>query len=203
MRWSIVQLTIDRIGRFVAIIVGYALLLLSIFVFLEILLRRFLNYSLQGVDEIGGYILAITCAFGFSYALLHRAHTRIDILLARVPPGLQAVLNLLAAAVLAGVASFMAWRAWATYLRTIELGSIAATPLQTPIWVPQTFWVAGLTLFAFTALLMALRGLYLLMRGPLEVNYALGPPTLQQEIEEEMEKAGMRDPRRDPDRSAP
>jgi TRAP-type C4-dicarboxylate transport system permease small subunit len=195
MRWHHLHNAVEGVSRLFAILVGYALLLLSIFVCLEILLRRFVGYSLQGVDEVGGYVLAVTCAFGFGYALLHRAHTRIDIVLARAPSAAQAALNVLALVILAAIAGFMAWRAWAVFRRSLELGSISATPLQTPIWIPQAFWIAGLMLFAAVALMLALRGLFLLFRGASAVNRELGPVTLQQEIEEEIEKAGVREPR--------
>ena len=49
------------------------------FVFLTwIIARKLFSYSLQGVDEIGGYVVAITGTFGFAYALINRTHTRIE-----------------------------------------------------------------------------------------------------------------------------
>ena len=64
---------------------GYILLLLSLVIVFEILARKLFSYSLQGVDEIGGYVVAGTGAFGFAYALIERTHTRIDIVLGHVP----------------------------------------------------------------------------------------------------------------------
>ena len=191
MRWQHVHDTVEVISRLFAILVGYALLSLSILVCLEIVLRRFFGYSLQGIDELGGYTLAATCAFGFGYALLHRAHTRIDIVLARAPGGAQAALNALALAVLAVVACFMAWRAWTVLLRSLELGSLAATPLRTPIWIPQSIWVSGFTLFATVAAMLVLRALYLLATDRGDLNRTLGPISLQQEIDEELGKTGV------------
>ena len=177
----------ERLSRAAAIVAGYALLGLSLAICVEIILRRTANVSLQGVDEIGGYVLAGTSAFGFAYALLHRAHTRIDIFLLRGGPRLQAALNLLAGFVLAGIAVFMAWRAYATFARSLDLGSVAATPLQTPIWIPQAVWLAGLVFFAAVATFLAVRGVVALFRGADEGNAVLGPLSLTQEIEAEIE----------------
>jgi hypothetical protein len=49
---------LDGATRIGAILSGYALLLLSLTICAEIVLRRLAAYSLQGVDEIGGYVLA-------------------------------------------------------------------------------------------------------------------------------------------------
>lgn len=179
------QMSADKFIRGTAILGGYALLGLSIAICLEIVLRRFAGVSLQGVDEVGGYVLAGVSAFGFAFALLHRAHTRIDIFLRRGGAPVQAALNLLNALLFAAVAIFMAWRAYATLARSVALGSIAATPLQTPIWIPQVIWFGGLVFFAAVASLLALRGLLRLDRGSDDVNAVLGPLSLSQELEAE------------------
>ena len=51
------------------------------FNFFEIIARKLFNHSLQGVDEIGGYVVAIIGTFGMALAAVERAHTRIDVLL--------------------------------------------------------------------------------------------------------------------------
>ena len=59
----------SRIG---ALACGYLLLFLSFLVGFEVVARKLFGFSLQGVDEIGGYILAILATIGFSYTLLRR-----------------------------------------------------------------------------------------------------------------------------------
>ena len=46
-----------------AIFGGYILLLLSFLIVTEIVARKFFSYSLQGIDEIGGYVVAVTGTF--------------------------------------------------------------------------------------------------------------------------------------------
>jgi TRAP-type C4-dicarboxylate transport system permease small subunit len=176
------------LGRAAAIVAGYALLGLSIMICAEIVMRRFIGVSLQGVDEIGGYVLAGASAFGFAYALLQRGHTRIDLVLQRVSAGPQAVLNVLAAVVIAAIAIFMAWRAHATFARSLELGSLAATPLQTPIWMPQLIWLSGLVFFAVVAVFFAFKALAAVPRGAAAVNEVSGTPSLSAEIDAELRR---------------
>ncbi len=176
---------LDGVTRIGAIAAGYALLLLSLTICAEILLRRLAAYSLQGVDEIGGYVLAGISGFAFAFGLMQKAHTRIDILLRAVPAWLQAVLNVASALIFAAIAVFMAMRAEATLARSLQFGSLAPTPLQTPIWIPQTIWLVGLTLFAVVAIFLAIRAVLALFQGAAAVNAVAGPPTLTEEIEAE------------------
>lgn len=178
--------------RLTAIIAGYALLGLSFAICAEILLRRLFAYSMQGVDEIGGYVLAATCAFGFAYTLLQRGHTRLDMLVHRSPPWLAVALNLLAAASMSAVATFMLWRGYVTFSRSWGLGSLAPTPLQTPTWIPQLIWVLGFALFAAVAWFMLIRALAALRDGPQAVNEVVGPVSLGEEIEAEVSERVVR-----------
>jgi TRAP-type C4-dicarboxylate transport system permease small subunit len=169
-----------------AVASGYALVGLSLFIFIEIVARKLFNYSFQGVDELGGYILAVVAAVGFGYALLERAHTRIDVLLVRLPTGPRAILNVVAALAIAAFASFMAWRAVAVLNETIEFQSLASTPWQTPLWIPQSLWVAGLIGFAIVAVVLFARSVILLARDPAKQDREVGVPGLHEQIDEEM-----------------
>lgn len=171
--------------RFLALIGGYALLLLSLLITVEILLRRFANVSLQGSDEMGGYVLAIVAAFGFSFTLLERAHTRVEILVERINPRTAAILNFISCAGTMLMALFIAWRGWATLMESIEYKSLSGTPLMTPLWLPQSVWVAGLLVFAVIATLVAFHALALLVRDWTRVNQFYGLKTLDEIIRDE------------------
>lgn len=178
---------IDATTRFFAILCGWACFTLSGLIGVDVISRKFFGFSLQGTDELGGYIVAITAAFGFSLALIHRSHTRIDVFLVQTPRLLLAVLNVVAMACTAGFAGFMAWRTWATLEESLEFGSLASTPWQTPLWIPQTIWVAGLAMFAAIAVSFAVHAVVLLFKSPDNLNRRYGPSSLKEEISVELE----------------
>lgn len=181
---------IEKAINLAAIGTGYACLGLCFLIGYEIIARRLLSHSVQGVDELGGYVLAITTGVGFASALLHRMHTRIDVAISHFPRIVQAILNTVAAALLAGFAVFMLLRAWDALQESIDFGSRSSTPLQTPLWIPQTVWVAGIGLFALIASAMALHSLLLLLRRRTDdVNNTYGPPSLMDEIDEQLADA--------------
>ncbi|MBN9470923.1 MAG: TRAP transporter small permease [Bosea sp.] len=172
-------------ARALSLIAGYLLLGLALLVTAEILLRRFMNFSLQGGDEFGGYVLAILAAFGFSYALLERSHTRVEILLERVGTGARSILNLISAWCVTVMACFMAWRAYAALSESIEYRALSGTPLMTPLWQPQILWFAGLLFFAVTSAAVALHASWLMARDRSGLNRFYGVKTLDEIIEEE------------------
>jgi TRAP-type C4-dicarboxylate transport system permease small subunit len=164
---------------------GWWLIALSVFTCVEMVARKFFRFSLQGVDEIGGYTLAVASALAFSGTLIHRGHTRIDFMVSRLPAGARAALNTLAMVSLAGMALFAVYRGWNVLSETLEFQSRATTPLQTPLWIPQSLWYLGWIVFAIVTVILAVHACLLLVRDPDAVNRAYGPPTLEEEIESE------------------
>ncbi|HYF07440.1 MAG TPA: TRAP transporter small permease [Acetobacteraceae bacterium] len=173
-------------ARLLAILSGWWLLALSVLTCVEIVLRKFFAMSVQGVDEIGAYTLAVVSAFGFASALMVKAHARVDFLLGRLPGFLRAVLNALAYVLLAVMAGYAAWRGWAVLEESLEFQARANSPLQTPLWIPQSAWLLGIGLFAAAAGAMAAHALMLLVTSWRRVNQLYGPLTLEEEIETEV-----------------
>lgn len=182
---------LNGLANAVAIACGWALLALCALTGYDIVARRLLNHSVQGVDEIGGYVLAITGSVGFAAALLNRMHTRIDLILAIMPARLRAVMNTIAAIALAGFAVFITQKALVTLIETLEFGSRASTPLQTPLWIPQSLWIFGIVLFAIVSCVMAVHAIWLLLRGKIDMlNKQYGNPSIDEETKASLTVAG-------------
>jgi TRAP-type mannitol/chloroaromatic compound transport system permease small subunit len=178
--------TLHRIVDFFAIACGWWLLGLSALTCVEMLGRKVFGFSLQGVDEIGSYTFAVVGAFGFSYALITRGHTRVDFLLSRFSGTQQAILNFTAMITLAAMGLFFVYRAVDVVSESVALGSTAATPLATPLWIPQSVWLLSYVVFALTALAAAGYAVAALARRNWGVlNRRYGPQTLEEEIESE------------------
>jgi TRAP-type mannitol/chloroaromatic compound transport system permease small subunit len=177
---------LERAIDVLVLAVGWWLIALSVATCVEMVSRKLFAFSLQGVDEVGGYTLAIVGAIGFSYTLITRGHTRIDFLVSKMPERARSVLNMLAMVTLAAMVVFAVSRGWVVLSESIEFQSHSTTPLQTPMWVPQSMWLTGWALFAVVAVTMAVHSLALLLRGRhAELNKAYGPQTLEEEIESE------------------
>ena len=183
--------TIEGVIAWGALVAGYALLLQAVITAFEIVARKLFNFSIQGVDEYGGYVLAITASLGFGYAAMTRAHTRVDVVLRLLSPLTRGVLHVAAQLILMAVAIAMLWYAYSALSETRLYGSVANSPLETPLWIPQTLWIAGFVLFALVATLLAGRAALLLWRGDIALLDAeYGPPTLEEELADLEDGAG-------------
>ena len=171
--------------EFLTLACGWWFIALSVATCVEMVSRKIFNYSLQGIDEVGAYTLAVTSAIGFSYALLHKAHTRVDFLVSKLPLPLRAFLNLAAMVTLAAMALFAVWRGYIVPSESIEFQSVSTSPLQTPLWIPHSLWFVGWALFATCAAILAGHAAVLFVRDKRELNRQYGPLTLEEEIEAE------------------
>ena len=166
---------------------GLVFVVLSFAVALEVTLRKVLNVSLQGVDELGGYALAVGSALAFSLALVARAHIRIALVHERLPRALRIPMNLVAVLSLAATAAALAVLAWFALADSIAMNSTAQTPWATPLRWPQSAWFAVLAVFAVVAIGSALRALGLALGGRAEaVDRAYGPRGTKEELQEEL-----------------
>ncbi|MBE0454911.1 MAG: TRAP transporter small permease [Roseovarius sp.] len=178
--------------RFFALLGGYAILGVAVFVSLEVVLRRTVGVSLQGADEFGGYALAAAAAFGFSYTLMLRGHTRIELVTERLPKRLAGLFDLLAMVTIASMALFLAYSGWVVMQESIEFRSLSGTPSQTKLWVPQAVWVGGLGLFALYAGTTAAHALWLAVTGNPDLVRWYGAKSLDEEILEEKQSVALR-----------
>lgn len=183
----------DALERWLGTVFGLIFVALSFLVAVETVMRKAFNMSLQGADELGGYSLAIGATIAFSLALMGRSHIRVDVFHDRLPQAVQRVLNWLSVVLLAGFAGLVAWLAWFVIRDSAEYKSVSQTPWATPLVIPQSAWVAGLTIFALVAFGYAVRATWLLVRGDgATLNREFGPRSTKDEVEEELEDLKVR-----------
>lgn len=183
----------NRINLVISCVFGYLCLVLSIFISLEVILRKFFFMSLQGADELGGYVLAITSCLAFIVALIGRNHIRIDLLHTHLPQRVQAVLNWLAIVSLSLFGVLLAWSAYGILRDTVSYHSTAPTPWATPLVYPQSLWFAGLAFFALLTVYYAARATLLLVTNRTDqLCTEFQPRATKHELQEELEDAARR-----------
>ncbi|RPH43020.1 MAG: TRAP transporter small permease [Burkholderiales bacterium] len=166
---------------------GAVFVLLSVAVAVEVTLRKVLNVSLQGVDELGGYSLAIGAGLAFALALVGRSHIRIDLVHERLPRAARLLLNVVAVASLAATAIALPVLAWFALSDSIAMNSTAQTPWATPLRWPQSVWFVVLSVFALVAVGSLMRLLGLALGGQLDrVDREYGPRGAKDELQEEL-----------------
>lgn len=176
----------ERISQFAAWGSGTILFLASIMIAVEVVLRKAFAISMGGADELSSYALAISCSWGFGYALFKKAHIRIDVIYVRVPPMVRNIMDLLALVLFGLYMVILSYFAFSVVSTSFSKSSVANTPLATPLWIPQGLWLLGIVGFTITIFLILTGTVYYLSTGRRsEANKLSGASTLDEEIEEE------------------
>ncbi len=180
-------------ARVVSIIFGCMLLIMSIMISVEIISRKVFGFSLQGADEISGYIMAIISCLAAGVAVIGRTHVRIDILYGFMGRGVKAAVNLLAAVSIAVLAVVLLYTAYPVVLDSIEYNSTAPTPLATPLVYPMVPWIVALCIFTIVSISYAIKAVLFLLRGDVDnLNRNFKPRAQNEELEEEVDDARKR-----------
>jgi TRAP-type C4-dicarboxylate transport system permease small subunit len=182
------QAAAEGISRIGAIIGGAMLLVASVLICIDITLRYTMSVTLGGADEISGYALAISSAWGFSAALLSRSHIRIDTVYVRLKSiKVRALLDLISLATLMGFFGMVTWYAWGVVKQSWVSDSHSLSAIEAPLVIPQGLWFAGLLFFVLLCALLLVRGLLAFMAGDYPGLFALiGSKSALAEAEEEI-----------------
>jgi TRAP-type C4-dicarboxylate transport system permease small subunit len=129
-----------------------ALFLMAMIVLIgaEAIARNLLGTSLQVTDEVGGYLLVAVTFLSMSVAEAHGAFHRVEFIQARLVERnrilSQIVFDLIALA--AGI--LVTWQLTRLALNAWRAEDVAPTPLQTPLWFPQSVMGIGMALLCFS-----------------------------------------------------
>ncbi|MCB1388685.1 MAG: TRAP transporter small permease [Rhodobacteraceae bacterium] len=157
-----------RFSRFSVWLFGAGYLLIAVATTGDVMMRSVFGISTPAIYEISEYVFAIATTWGFAYVLFNRAHVRIDVVYQRLGARLRAWLDLASLLALGAFVAVLTWRAWLTLDETLLFGSRSRTALQTPLWIPQSIWLAGLAFFLLCLIFMAIYVLLLLLRGQVQ-----------------------------------
>ena len=167
---------------------GGALILLAAFVVsFDVTIRKLFNISLGGADEFSGFALAIGSAWAFGFALLERAHVRIDSIYTILPRPVCAALDILGLTVFGIFMTLMAWQGTGVFMESVRNSTVTLSTIAWPLRYPQFMWIAGLWWFVVIVVLLWIRAVLTIVRGDfLLVQKQIGSKTVPEEVNEAM-----------------
>lgn len=180
-------------ARWCGIAFGVIMLALAMAITAETLLRKLFSFSLGGMDELGGYAMAICAPLAFSVALIERSHIRINLFQARMSVTVKALSNAMAMLSLSLLSLYLLYFTLVTLLDTRTYHSVAQTPWATPLVFPQLVWLAGMAIFALAALILAAQAGRLLIRRDWDsLNQRFSPDSLADQLQTELGELAKR-----------
>jgi TRAP-type C4-dicarboxylate transport system permease small subunit len=120
---------IAMVGCFVLVMLGIA--------------DRQLAFGLRGLDAYAGYCIAAALFLALPGTLQRGEHIRVTLLLQKVPPRLQAVLEAWCLAAGVGLALYLAWYACKLVWTSQVTHDVSPSSDATPLWIPQLAMALG------------------------------------------------------------
>jgi TRAP-type C4-dicarboxylate transport system permease small subunit len=115
----------------------------------EAIARNIFSTSLQITDEIGGYLLVATTFLSMSVAEAHGAFHRVELVQARLGQSARIVSQIVFDLMSLIASAFITWQLIRLVMNSWRSEDVAPTPLQTPLWLPQTMMAIGMLLLCF------------------------------------------------------
>ena len=118
----------------------------------EAIARNVFATSLQVTDEVGGYLLVAMTFLSMSVAEAHGAFHRVELIQARVRKKLRMISQIVFDLMSLGASALVTWQLTRLTLNSWRAEDVAPTPLQTPLWLPQSTMAIGMALLCFALL---------------------------------------------------
>ena len=147
---------LDRIVDGGGLVGGMFILLLVAIILWEVIVRYLLGQGTTWAVEISEYILLYFPFLVAAFVLKQEGHVRLDVILGRLKPKTQYLVNLISSIVIVIVCMFIMWFGVKVTLRLFENGDTTATALM----VPKFILVAVIPFGAFLLVIQSIRRAY-------------------------------------------
>lgn len=140
------------VERVCNLLCALSLLLLVVLVAVEVVTRNFMGFSFQVSDELGGYIVVGISFLSLSVCQVRGSYHHVEFLQARLSPRARAVSRVVFGLICLAMCIMLTWQLGRLAWNSHAAEDMAATPLLTPLWIPQLVMPLGLAAVTFSLL---------------------------------------------------
>ncbi|MFC1971253.1 TRAP transporter small permease [Chloroflexota bacterium] len=120
-----------------------AVTILAVMVFISVVMRYLFNAPLFFVDEIATYLVMAIGFLGFAYTMKAGGHIRVEVILNRLPATAQRGVQTIDFIFLFLFAMILLFGSIILTLGYYKVGTLAATVLETPLFIPAICMIIG------------------------------------------------------------
>jgi TRAP-type C4-dicarboxylate transport system permease small subunit len=130
-----VGIIFDRINDLAVILAGILVIFVMLSVSADVVSSYFLRRPIEWVLEISEYMLLYIPFLVVAWVLKREGHVKVDILLNRLDPRTQSLLNVVISFIGAVVCFILAWYGVTTTWHLFQFGVTMPTPLRVPKFI--------------------------------------------------------------------
>jgi TRAP-type C4-dicarboxylate transport system permease small subunit len=115
----------------------------------EAIARNLFATSFQITDEVCGYLLVALTFLSMSVAEAHGAFHRVELVQARLSFAVRLISQMVFDFISLVTSALVTWQLYRLASNSWRAQDVAPTPLQTPLWLPQSAMAIGMLLLCF------------------------------------------------------
>ncbi len=131
----------------------------------EAITRNIFGFSLQITDEVGGYLLVAVSFLSLSIAQSSGAFHHVELIQTNLTARARLLSGVVFDLLSLGACVIVTWQLAGLEINSWQTGDTAATPLGTPLWLPQLVMPIGTALFCIAIVRSIVRKAQLLQRA--------------------------------------
>jgi TRAP-type C4-dicarboxylate transport system permease small subunit len=135
------------VDRWCEILCGIALVTMIVLIGAEAITRNIFGFSLQVTDEVGGYLLVAISFLSLSVAQSRGAFHHVELVQGKLTARGRLLSGFVFDLLSLGACAIITWQLVDLEMNSWQTGDAAATPLGTPLWLPQLVMPIGAALF--------------------------------------------------------
>ena len=139
----------EKISLTGAYVAAFLLVYMVCHILVEIFFRTVLDSSTYSLDEFVGYAVGAMTFLSLGHAFQRKALIRVNILTNSIKGLTSQIVEVLCILFTFFIISFFARYVWRSLTRNFERGTVSPTLTETPIWMVETVFFVGLSIFLF------------------------------------------------------
>lgn len=156
---------VKAINQAMFYVVGLAVILLSFFVFYDVIARYFLKSPTSFGFDLSIWLTGLAAFLSGGYCLLHKEHIRVDILYTRLSPRAKSFVDLFTGVFLLLIVFALVWFGGARVWHLYQMGSVASTGFNIPLWIKWSIVPIGGILLGLQGILNLIDDIYHVVTG--------------------------------------
>lgn len=156
---------IDLINEKIGLLCGWIILVMTLTVSFDVLMRYFFNRPTDWALELNMYLLVATSFLAGGYCMLHEGHVRVDVLYQKFPPRMKALVDVITSVFFFLFVFVIVWKGWQFAYDSFMQGKHSSQAMGWPLYPSQVVIPLGGVLIGLQGFAKLYRNIIILIEG--------------------------------------
>lgn len=147
---------------------GFFILLSSLIILYQVIIRYFIGASTIWQTELSIYLLIFATFVGAAYGLKHDSHVGIDVITEILPPRAKSIMKIFTSIFSIVLTIIVAWKGWIMWYEATINGWHSSTVWGPPLTYPYIILPIGMSLVSLQFIVIIYEEMKKLKQGPVE-----------------------------------